>query len=113
MAGDSLSVADLYFVYSVPMACAVAQKLFDIDLLAEMPAAKALLKRLEQNPHVQRIAKDKDAAMPAFLEMIASKKSRRVTILRMPSRASLAPTRTNTVFVGASGAAIRLAREAF
>jgi glutathione S-transferase len=74
VAGDSLSVADLYFLYSVPMARAVAQKLFDIDLLAEMPAARALLERLEHNRHVQRIAKDKDAAMPAFLEMIASKK---------------------------------------
>ena len=74
VAGDSLSVADLYFLYSVPMACAVARKLFDIDLLAEMPAARALLERLEHNRHVQRIAKDKDAAMPAFLAMIASKK---------------------------------------
>jgi glutathione S-transferase len=43
VAGDSLSIADLYFLYSVPLACAVAQKLFDLDLLAEMPAAKALL----------------------------------------------------------------------
>ncbi|HCS43747.1 MAG TPA: glutathione S-transferase [Pseudomonas sp.] len=74
VAGDSLSVADLYFLYSVPLACAVAQKLFDIDLLAEMPAAKALLELLEQNPNVQRIAKDKEAAMPAFMAMVASKK---------------------------------------
>jgi glutathione S-transferase len=74
VAGDSLSIADLYFLYSVPMACVVAQKLFDIDLLAGMPAARALLERLGQNPHVQRIAKDKEASMPAFLEMIASKK---------------------------------------
>ncbi|MHC8413714.1 glutathione S-transferase family protein [Pseudomonas sp. Hz4] len=74
VAGDSLSIADLYFLYSVPLACAVGQKLFGIDLLAEMPAAKALLERLEQNPHVQRIAADKDAAMPAFMAMVASKK---------------------------------------
>ncbi|VVQ34470.1 Glutathione S-transferase [Pseudomonas fluorescens] len=74
VAGDSLSIADLYFFYSVPLACAVAQKLFDLDLLAEMPAAKALLERLGQNPNVQRIAKDKDAAMPAFLTMVAGKK---------------------------------------
>jgi glutathione S-transferase len=74
VAGDSLSIADLYFFYSVPLACAVAQKLFDLDLLAEMPAAKALLERLGQNPNVQRIAKDKEAAMPAFLAMVASKK---------------------------------------
>ena len=74
VAGDSLSIADLYFLYSVPLACAVAHKLFDIDLLAEMPAARALLERLEQNPNVQRIAADKEAAMPAFMAMVASKK---------------------------------------
>jgi glutathione S-transferase len=74
VAGDSLSIADLYFLYSVPLACAVGQKLFGIDLLAEMPQAKTLLERLEQNPHVQKIAADKDAAMPAFLAMIAAKK---------------------------------------
>ncbi|MBP5944042.1 MULTISPECIES: glutathione S-transferase family protein [Pseudomonas] len=74
VAGDSLSIADLYFLYSVPLACAVGQKLFAIDLLAEMPEAKALLERLEQNPHVQKIAADKEAAMPAFLAMIAAKK---------------------------------------
>jgi glutathione S-transferase len=74
VAGDSLSIADLYFLYSVPLACAVGQKLFGIDLLAEMPQSKALLERLEQNPHVQKIAADKEAAMPAFLAMIAAKK---------------------------------------
>jgi glutathione S-transferase len=74
VAGDRLSIADLYFLSSVPLAGAVGQKLFGIDLLAEMPAAKALLERLEQNPHVQRIAADKDAAMPGFMAMIAAKK---------------------------------------
>ncbi|MHB2063094.1 glutathione S-transferase family protein [Pseudomonas sp. SC3(2021)] len=74
VAGDSLSIADLYFLYSVPLACAVGQKLFGIDLLAEMPRAKVLLERLEQSPHVQKIAADKEAAMPAFLAMIAAKK---------------------------------------
>ncbi|CRL49881.1 MULTISPECIES: glutathione S-transferase family protein [Pseudomonas] len=74
VAGDSLSVADLYFLYSVPLAAAVGQKLFGLDLLAEMPEAKALLERLEANPNVQRIAADKEAAMPAFMAMIASKK---------------------------------------
>ncbi|MBT2296949.1 glutathione S-transferase family protein [Pseudomonas fluorescens] len=74
VAGDSLSLADLYFLYSVSLACQVGRKVFDIDLLADMPAAKGLMERLEQNPHVQRIAADKDAAMPAFLAMIAARK---------------------------------------
>jgi glutathione S-transferase len=74
VAGDSLSVADLYFLYSVSLACAVGKKLFDVDFLAGMPAARALLERLEQNPNVQRIAADKAAAMPAFLAMVSAKK---------------------------------------
>jgi glutathione S-transferase len=48
--------------------------LFGLDLLAEMPEAKALLERLGENPNVKRIAVDKEAAMPAFMAMIASKK---------------------------------------
>ena len=74
VAGESLSVADLYFLYSVPRACGVAKKLFDMDLLAQLPVAKALLERLEQNPNVQRVAADREAAMPAFMAMVAAKK---------------------------------------
>ena len=74
VAGATLSVADLYFLYGVSIACAVGKKLFDLDLLAELPAAKALLEQLEQTPHAKRIAADKEAAMPGFLAMIASRK---------------------------------------
>ncbi|CAI8776413.1 glutathione S-transferase [Pseudomonas sp. IT-P176] len=74
VAGDSLSIADLYFLYSVSLACAVGKKLFELDLLAELPAARALLERLQETPIAQRINTDKEAGMPAFLAMIASKK---------------------------------------
>ncbi|MCY1175984.1 Glutathione S-transferase [compost metagenome] len=74
VAGSSLSVADLYFLYSVDLACAVGKKLLDVDFLAELPAAKALFERLGQNENVQRIAKDKAAAMPAFMAMVGAKK---------------------------------------
>lgn len=74
VAGDSLSIADLYFLYSVSLACAVGKKLFELDLLAELPAARALLERLQETPIAQRINADKEAAMPAFLAMIASRK---------------------------------------
>lgn len=74
VAGSEFSVADIYFLYSVDLACAVGQKLFGIDLLEGMPEARALLERLQQWPNVQRIAADKDAGMPAFLAMIAAKK---------------------------------------
>ena len=74
VAGDSLSIADLYFLYSVSLACAVGKKLFELDLLAELPAARALLARLQETPIALRINADKEAGMPAFLAMIASKK---------------------------------------
>ena len=74
VAGETFTVADIFFLYSVSLACAVGQKVFELDLLAEWPAAKALLKQLEQTPHAQKIAADKDAAMPQFLAWISSKK---------------------------------------
>ncbi|MBK5409331.1 glutathione S-transferase family protein [Pseudomonas sp. TH34] len=74
VAGDSFTIADLYFVYSVDLACGVAGKLFGLDLLAELPEAKALLERLQALPNAQRVAADKEAAMPAFMAMVAAKK---------------------------------------
>ncbi|SCW60798.1 MULTISPECIES: glutathione S-transferase family protein [unclassified Pseudomonas] len=74
VAGDSLSIADLYFYYSLALTLQVGRKVFDIDWLANMPAAKALMERLEQNPNVQRIAADREAEMPTFLAMVAAKK---------------------------------------
>lgn len=74
VAGESLTLADLYFLYSVDLACAVGGKLFGLDLLAEFPQAKALLKKLQDMPNAQRVAADKEAAMPAFMAMIATKK---------------------------------------
>jgi glutathione S-transferase len=73
VAGDSFSLADIYFLYSIDLACGVAKKLFDLDLLADFPEARGLLLRLNQNPHVKRIAADKEAAMPAFLAMAQAK----------------------------------------
>ena len=44
------------------------------NAMSAVPAAKALMEHLERNPNVQRIAADKEAAMPTFLAMIAAKK---------------------------------------
>mgnify|MGYP001544316161 FL=1 len=74
VAGENFTLADLYFLYSVDLACAVGGKLFGLDLLAELPKAKALLKRLQDMPNAQRVTADKEAAMPAFMAMIAAKK---------------------------------------
>ncbi|OWQ35627.1 glutathione S-transferase [Pseudomonas sp. DrBHI1] len=74
VAGEQLTIADLMFCFSVDLACAVGKKVLSIDFLADFPQAKALLQLLGEHPHMARIAADKDAAMPAFLEMIKSKR---------------------------------------
>jgi glutathione S-transferase len=66
LAGDKLTAADIFFLYSASLASVVAKKLFDIDLLAEAPGSKELFATLNAMPEVQAIAKDLKAAQPAF-----------------------------------------------
>lgn len=73
VAGDTFTLADIYFLYSVDLACAVAKSLFNIDLLADFPEARALLTLLNSNAHVQAIAAAKEAEMAEFLLMIKAK----------------------------------------
>jgi len=74
IAGESFTIADLYFMYSLDLACGVGEKLFGLDLLAELPEAKALLERLHAMPNALKVAADREAAMPAFMAMMAAKK---------------------------------------
>jgi glutathione S-transferase len=70
VAGERLTLADLYFLYSIDLAVEVGKRLFDIDFLSGMPGARALLERLADNPNVQKIAADKLADAPAFLARV-------------------------------------------
>ena len=72
--GESFTLADLYFMYSLNLACGVGEKLFGLDLLEQLPKAKALLARLNGMPNAQKVEADRQAAMPAFMAMIAAKK---------------------------------------
>lgn len=74
VAGSEFTIADILFCFSVDLACAVGKTVFDMDVLEDFPQAKDLLKRMKQNPHVQKIAADKEAQMPAFLDMVRSGK---------------------------------------
>ena len=56
VAGDSFTLADIVFLYSVDLAAAVGKQVFGLDLLSEIPAGAALLQRLGQNANVQGIA---------------------------------------------------------
>jgi glutathione S-transferase len=67
VAGDTFTLADIVFLYTVELANTVTQRVFQFDVLSNLPAARALLKRLHENPHVQGIARKHDAAMPGFI----------------------------------------------
>ena len=70
VAGEHFTLADLYFLYSVDLAVDVGKRLFDIDFLSDMPGAKALLEHLGENPNVRKVAADRQAQAPAFLERV-------------------------------------------
>ncbi len=75
VAGESFTIADLYFLYSVNLACAVGEKLFGLDLLAGLAGGEgACWSDWHEMPNVQKVAADREAAMPAFMAMIAARK---------------------------------------
>lgn len=71
IAGDKMTAADIFFMYSVSLASAVAKKLFDIDLFAEAPGARELFAKLNAMPEARAIAQDQAAAQPAFQAYLA------------------------------------------
>nr|WP_286945338.1 glutathione S-transferase [Pseudomonas sp. UBA6718] len=73
VAGEQFSLADLYFLYSIDLAEAVAHKVLGFDLLESFPAARELFQRLQQSPHVQLIAAQKEAGMAAFMAHLRSR----------------------------------------
>jgi glutathione S-transferase len=73
VAGPEFTLADIVFLYSVDLAAAVSRSVFGTDPLAEWPQGGELLQRLGQNPHVQDIARRREAARPAFIEAVKAR----------------------------------------
>jgi glutathione S-transferase len=73
VAGDTFTLADIVFLYSVDLADRVGRPLFGLELLGSLPAAQALLQRLNENPHAKGIAAKRDAGMPAFIAAVRAR----------------------------------------
>ena len=67
VAGDTFTLADIVFLYSIDIAASVGKQVFGLDLLGDFPGAQALLQKLGENPHVKAIAAKRDAGMPVFV----------------------------------------------
>ena len=68
LAGDRLTAADVFFLYSADLAKAVAGKLFGMDLLAEAPGSAELLARLNERDSAKSVAAERERAMEKFLK---------------------------------------------
>ncbi len=68
LAGDQLTAADVFFLYSADLAKAVAGKLFGMDLLAEAPGSAELLARLNERDSAKSVAAERERAMEKFLK---------------------------------------------
>lgn len=58
VAGDSMTYADIMFMYSVSLAGACAKRVLDMDLLADLPQAQALSKLLAERDSAKQVAAD-------------------------------------------------------
>jgi glutathione S-transferase len=57
--GSTFTLADIVAGNTIPLACMVAQKLCDIDLMSELPEAQAWLDRVNERESAKRIAAEK------------------------------------------------------
>ncbi|HEX8956316.1 MAG TPA: glutathione S-transferase [Burkholderiaceae bacterium] len=73
VAGADMTLADIMFYFSADMAASVAQRLFGLPLLDELPGARSLLDKLGENPHLQKIKAARDAGLPAFVAGMQAK----------------------------------------
>ncbi|MGR9086754.1 MAG: glutathione S-transferase family protein [Gammaproteobacteria bacterium] len=66
--GARFTAADIVAWLHLGMTTMATQKIYGRDLVAEhIPGIADYLKTMESRPHVQRVAKDRDAAFQAFL----------------------------------------------
>lgn len=65
--GDSPTAADYMLMYSLDLAAAVAHKVYQWDLLADIPGSAQLLQRLGEDPVAERIDAEKNEQMAAFI----------------------------------------------
>jgi hypothetical protein len=56
VAGESFTLADILFLYSVELGASVGKLVFGLDLLGDFVAATALLQQLGKNSNVQQLA---------------------------------------------------------
>ena len=57
-AGETFGIADLYTYYSMGLATAISQKMFNADLLADYPQISELMAMLATRPSIARVTEE-------------------------------------------------------
>ena len=57
-AGETFGIADLYTYYSMGLASAISQKMFDADLLADYPQISELMTMLASHPSIAQVTEE-------------------------------------------------------
>lgn len=60
-AGATMTLADFYTFYCFGLASGIAQKMFDLDILAERPKVQAVMAAMAEHPSVARVEAEKAA----------------------------------------------------
>jgi glutathione S-transferase len=71
--GDAITYADFVFLYTYPMASAVAKTVLDLDLSAELPRADFLIKTLRSRETVKSVDADAKAGQQEFRDYYGMK----------------------------------------
>lgn len=61
VAGDTFTAADIMFMYSTSLAGACAKRIWNMDLMADLPQARELSKLIGERDSAKRVAKDQAA----------------------------------------------------
>ncbi|HEY8025220.1 MAG TPA: glutathione S-transferase [Burkholderiaceae bacterium] len=67
VAGAEFTLADVMFYFGAGLASTVAQGLFKIPMLDELPGAKQLIDKMNENPNVKKLMAAREAGLPAFV----------------------------------------------
>jgi glutathione S-transferase len=77
VAGAEFTLADIMFFFGAGLASSVAQRLFDVPLLDELPGARRLMDILGENPNLQKLVAAREAGLPAFVAGVKAKMAAR------------------------------------
>jgi glutathione S-transferase len=71
--GDAFTAADIAAIIHFPIVSSATRRIYDKDLLAEVPNVEAYLARMKKRAAVQKVSEERKADMPRFMEYLSKR----------------------------------------